>query len=270
MSNSQKFSKILGLATALVLPLVLSCGGGGKSDKNGGDGSGVTPGGGHVYVAGGYRNSTPILWKDGSPTILDSAGASYCELNSVFVSGSGDVYVAGWLEYKIGYYATLWKNGTPTRLGTSTSAYMSEASSVFVSGNDVYVAGMEVELVGDFGYGRPTLWKNGIPTRLGTSTSAYTSEASSVFVSGNNVYVAGTETDRFSNSSYRKYPTLWKNGVHTRLSLNDSEVYSVFVSGNDVYVAGSLSDSKWNSTLWKNDSATLLPSGTYAASVYVR
>ena len=258
MFNQQFNFRIFNLVAILGLTFVLSCGGGGNK---GGDG-------GNVYVAGTV-NGYATLWKNGIPAQLSAVDS---KASSVFVSGNGDVYVAGYTG--VDYYydtcrAMLWKNGIPTQL----SAINSIANSVFVSGNDVYVAGY------DYDYGA-VLWKNGTQVVLNSTSSSYSAEACSVFVSGNgDVYAAGSEWRKSNGTSF---PILWKNGILTRLSsnyLNGADyraASSVFVSGNDVYVAGigisdsSYSKSPFRATLWKNGIPTQLSANhSDAYSVFV-
>jgi len=211
------------------------------------------------------------LWVNGVGTTLES-GDDVADAYSVFVSGNGDVYVAGrifslWkdgLNYAV---ATLWKrrNGElgfePIRLGGTDVP--SSVSSIFVSGDNVYVAGGE-----GWGYGkwddRATLWKNGEPIVLGRE-ERWPTFAMSVFVEGDDVYVAGMGTDPNTHNDTGR---LWKNGVERVFTdrNNDAYIYSLFVLDGNWYVAGIETNGsrKWEATLWKNGAAQRLATGTGA------
>lgn len=175
-----------------------------------------------VYVAGWKYNSkltqVAAFWKNGVQTELTDGTANNAIANSIYVSGTDDVYIAG----KDGLKSMLWKNGVATVL--SDNLY-SSANSVFVSGTDVYVVG-SID-------GLAAIWKNGVVVKL-TSGPGF-STAYSVFVSGNDVYAAGYE---FMEGS-KAVAILWKNGVATRLSdgAKHAVAKAVFVSGTDVYVS---------------------------------
>jgi hypothetical protein len=239
------------------------------------------------------HDAFPLLWKNGAPQRLDSAGFSEGYARSVFVSGN-DVYVAGYgNDYEDAWTsrpsALIWKNGVMTRITSPDDGLFSEASSIFVSGNDVYVAGEERSAQGAW---VAKLWKNGAAQNLGGNGDT----ANSVFVSGNDVYVAGCDASgnallwkngtaqNLTNGSYYAYAysvcvsgndvyvsgeesnaqgawiaKLWKNGAAQNLGGNGEMAYSVFVSGNDVYVAGW--DASDNALLWKNGTAQTLGYG---------
>ena len=208
-----------------------------------------------VYVAGydtastasSYKYRDAMLWKNGTPQILNKqAYVSSSHAYSVFVSGT-DVYVAGYNDSE----ATLWKNGTAQTLNSTNSV----AYSVYVSGANVYVAGNVGSSTSEYNFdNRATLWVNGVEQILSSNSS----NANSVFVSGSDVYVAGVV---YADGNFRA--TLWKNGTAQTLNNGPSIAYSVFVSGNDVYVAGltatsitlqggSFGQSYTSAMLWKN------------------
>ncbi|MBB5644302.1 hypothetical protein [Pedobacter cryoconitis] len=221
-----------------------------------------------VYVAGWKYNSklAPVaaFWKNGVQTELTDGTTNLARANSIYVSGTDDVYVAG----KDGLKSVLWKNGTATVL--SNELY-SGAYSVFVSGTDVYVAG--------FDHGFAVVWKNGVAIKLANGPNF--SRAYSVYVSGSDVYAAGYE---FLEGN-KTVATLWKNGVATRLSdgTKHAVAKAVFVSGTDVYVSseenvnpqdgnlpgsegiGSTSLSKSVIKIWKNGIPDNLTDGTKQA-----
>jgi hypothetical protein len=256
-----------------------------------------------VYVVGEDESRSAVLWKDGVITKLGSPGSGSLA-NSVFVSGTNDVYIAGYEKNTaLKKVAKLWKNGVGINLTDGTKN--ADAKSVYVSGTDVYVAGYEE--------GIAKLWKNGVVEstnfynfNFGTYNAI---EANSVFVSGNDVFVAGVSfyfTNPNSGAALWKNGVinnsidatfaanassvfvsssdvyvvgyagnfvgkLWKNGVVTDLNnvSNMNQNLSIFVSGIDVYVAGSLNNSTTgspNAAIWKNGVATNLHNGLYYES----
>ena len=176
---------------------------------------------GNVYAAGSSRyyydgySSTNVAWF-WENNVGKRFGGSGAKANCVFVSESGDVYVAGlsvfhetWFDFVAGAVS---KNGVTQRLGTETN-------SVFTSGNDVYVVGydyIDSKKVA-------VLWKNGEAQKLSDKEST----ANCVFVSGGDVYVAGHETV----APNRNRAVLWKNGVAQYLTDGavDASAMSVFV-----------------------------------------
>ncbi len=188
--------------------------------------------GNDVYVCGSQEdakgNPSAIIWKNGTPSILDLKG----ELYTIFVSGS-DVYASG----VTGVYPTggfsIFKNGK--------SIYFEKQggfpTGMFVLGNDVYVSGY-----GNDNGSQAKLWKNGVATILDKVATGNIS-ANDVFVAGNDVYVVGEKQLNTYNSFFNFYPSvavLWKNGVATNLTNGNTKANatSVFVSGSDVYVCG--------------------------------
>lgn len=115
-----------------------------------------------TYVFG-FPYHIAVVWKDGmsdNPVI----GNNYQALtyaSAVFVSGGGDVYIAGGNQIGV---ATLWKNGVNTDLTADISPSL--AYSVYVNGFDVYVSGMGTNANGKR---VATIWKNGVATNIGNS-----------------------------------------------------------------------------------------------------
>jgi predicted heme/steroid binding protein len=227
-----------------------------------------------VYVVGTIStgmSEVAMFWKNGVSQTLDLSGATDCsDANSVFVSESGNVYVAGGFGSipGISEKATLWKDGVLQNL-SFTNGIKSATNSVSVSKNgDVYVAGYEYDPL------TARLWRNGTIQNLGTSGS---SSARSVHVSANgDVYVVGMDNNA----------KLWKNGVAQTINFESGGTFtllnSVFVSNNgDVYVVGRVTTpvigseySAENPTLWKNGIAQTLynslpNTGSEANSVFV-
>ena len=174
-----------------------------------------------VFYGDAYVVSGHTLWKNGTREDLEIIyeGNYYGtsgNLNSVYVSGSGDVYVAG-KGYIIGLQvACFWENGVFQKLSDNKKG---EANSVVVSDNNVYIAGYE----GGYEGGYATLWKNGIAQKL----SSVESNANCVFVVGNDVYVVGYE----QVAPNRNKAVLWKNGVAQYLTdgVLDAKAMSIFV-----------------------------------------
>jgi hypothetical protein len=160
--------------------------------SNYGGASDIAISGNDVYVTG---INIGLFWKNdvAQPPIYDG-GHAVEFFSSVFVTGSGDVYVTG--QYDDGWCcmrSVLVKNGA-----IQQSMGVAAAWDVYVSDNDVYVVG---EGYTGSTYGA-AIWKNGLTQNLSTSQI---SSAKSVFVSGSgDVYVAG-----YVNN----LGTLWKNAV---------------------------------------------------------
>lgn len=189
--------------------------------------------GNDVYVCGRQDDSkgspSAIIWKNGTPSILDLNG----ELYTIFVSGS-DIYASG----ETGVYPTgglsIFKNGRAIYF-EKQGGY---PTGMFVMGNDVYVSGYGNDNTGS----QAKLWKNGVATILDKVATGSVS-ANDVFVSGNDVYVVGEKQLNTYNSFFSFYPSvavLWKNGFATNLTNGNTRASanSVFVSGSDVFVCG--------------------------------
>jgi hypothetical protein len=190
---------------------------------------------GNVYAAGTiityHYYGDARLWENNTIQGLGIEGSfsNDCptKANSVFVSESGNVYVAGIVSTYIVDYehqysgngprAGVWENGIAQSFTNGL-----EATSVYVSGNDVYVAGFKCNN-NNVNLKRATLWKNGVEQELSDKTSV----ANCVFVVGSDVYVVGSET----TGSNRNRAVLWKNGVTQYLTDGavDASAISVFV-----------------------------------------
>lgn len=251
-----------------------------------------------LYVCGTEWNSSLSkqqckIWIDNNAgTFWGGNDESFGE--SMYVSNSGDIYVAG--STKVTQWrATYWKNGTPTYL--TDGNYEAGVSGIFVAGTDVYVCGTERNPAGVL---VAKYWKNGVAVALtdgttdaeandinvsnnivrvvgyvknstGIKTARYWNDGTSnligtggaangIFVSGNDVHIVGT----YNASSDRAW--YWKNGSIIDLN-NGYGANEVFVTGNDVYVAG-FNDS-YNAAYWKNGTMVNLTDGASANSIYM-
>ncbi|MDR1841327.1 MAG: hypothetical protein LBQ86_05320 [Holophagales bacterium] len=200
---------------------------------------------------------------DGKPSEGTTRG------NQVFVSDTGDIYVAGYnaadsVDYWFQHSATYWKNGEEITL-TEPGIY-AEAESIFVVGDNVYVAGNTFRTPSFVpAYPVATLWKNGEPTYFSDPDDwNIVSRAYSVCVSGDDVYVAGYLTSEYMQIYHA---TIWKNG-ETQLigdKIESSLVYSILVSSGNVYAAGlqyrldHSGVSLPHATIWKNGEPQYLP-----------
>jgi hypothetical protein len=262
-----------------------------------------------VYVTGGGDVNPGTLFGEvwtrvqnqlvQSSSLPDTAGnSSNIHTNGIFVSSTGDVYVAGTVWYNgqsnvpyttptasyplSGYIATYWKNGEAMNLpsrgylggGASTSSEHADyVSGIFVNGSDVYVSGGSNEYLIDSAttYQFARYWKNGVSVNLsgglidssagGTVTSR--PNTTGIFVSGSDVYVSGTLSG--SQALY------WKNGSPTFLTPtgigSGAAAQAVVVSGSDVYAAGYV-DSAGSSyaVIWKNGASTTLSANPSTAN----
>jgi hypothetical protein len=262
--------------------------------------SGMTLVNNAVYVTGGGDANPSTLFGEvwssiqnqpvQSSSLLDTAdNGSNIHANGIFVSSTGDVYVAGTVWYNgqsgipyttptaayppSGYIATYWKNGKAVNLpgmgylagGASTSSEHADyVSGIFVNGGDVYVSGGSNQYIIDSAntYQFARYWKNGVSVNLsgglidssagGTVTSRpYTT---GIFVSGSDVYVSGTLSG--SQALY------WKNGAPVFLTgagTLGAAAQSILVTGSEVYAVGYV-DSAGSSyaVIWKNGASTTL------------
>jgi hypothetical protein len=247
-----------------------------------------------VYITGGGDANPSTLFGEvwtrvqdqpvQSSSLLDTAdNGSNIHTNGIFVSGTGDVYVAGTVWYNgqsnvpyttptaayplSGYIATYWKNGKAVNLpsmgylaggSSTTSEHDDYVSGIFVNGGDVYVSGGSNEYIIDSAntYQFARYWKNGVSVNLsaglidsstgGTVTSR--PNTTGIFVSGSDVYVSGTLSG--SQALY------WKNGTPiflTGTGTLGAAAQSILVAGGDVYAVGYV-DSAASSyaAIWKN------------------
>ena len=247
-----------------------------------------------VYVTGGGDANPSALFGEvwtsvqnqpvQSSSLLDTAdNGSNIHANGIFVSSTGDVYVAGTVWYNgqsnvpyttptaayplSGYIATYWKNGKAVNLpstgylagGASTSSEHADyVSGIFVNGSDVYVSGGSNQYIIDSAntYQFARYWKNGVSVNLsaglidsstgGTVTSR--PNTTGIFVSGSDVYVSGTLS--------RSQALYWKNGTSiflTGVGTLGAAAQSIFVAGSDVYAVGYVDSAAASyAAIWKN------------------
>ena len=261
--------------------------------------------GGIVRVAGWETNENgeyvATLWVDGVAQRLSSQSS---QANSVYVSNTGVVYVAG-RNYGS---AALWTNGSLTTLLEGT-----DANSVYVSNTGTVYVG------GSYGVGQffftysPRLWIDGnnvseshfkgggggyiqsvFVFENNDKKDIYTSghrgsvtvedgriwkngeiifrgydyldikEITSVFVSNDNVYATG-----YGNVTVGKVP-LWVNGVMQSLGNTGTTAWtnSVYVVGSKHYVAGNVVGDNFvfQAAVWKNGDEQRLTNGTNESS----
>ena len=207
---------------------------------------------GDVYVAGCEctwdRNPPPsvqkddsckiTLWKNNVRQELTKVPYSSITEAHVFVTGAGDVYVAGSenIPSTGAGKIRLWKNGVPQDITNNTVSAM--ATSLFVNGNDVYIGGNQ-KPVGEIKT-TATLWKNGVPQKISGNTS-YFDEISAIQVSGTDVYTAVRE----AGSGW-----LAKNGVKQAQPSGIKTIRDIFLSGTDLYVLGNTNNT--TTSVWKN------------------
>lgn len=129
-----------------------------------------------VYVAG-YNNNGAVVWEDGSPTVLDSAGFTDAKASSVFVS-DGVVYVLGayYNDVTDKYVMSYWKNNDRTDVMQREDV---EPYSIYVYGSDVYMAG---GYFNDTDAYIATVFKNTDRTDLTNASISEEASGNSVFV----------------------------------------------------------------------------------------
>lgn len=129
-----------------------------------------------VYVAG-YNNDGAVVWEDGSPTVLNSAGFTYAHAVSVFVS-DGVVYVLGayYNDADDEYVMAYWKNNDRTEVMQREEV---EPYSIYVYGSDVYMAGGYFNDTDAF---IATVFKNTDRTDLTNASISEEASGNSVFV----------------------------------------------------------------------------------------
>lgn len=122
----------------------------------------------------------------------------------------------------------------------------------------------EVYIVGSYSDNTAVMWANDVQTDL--TDGGIAALANDVYVSTKgDVYIVGWDTPDTGNGR----AVLWKNGEISYLSdgSNIVQAKSVFVHGDDVYVAGNEVGTKNKVFLWKNGTATVLPSTANYAEV---
>jgi hypothetical protein len=120
--------------------------------------TGVVVAGGVPYVSGAIQGPLPpVYWKNNIAVPLSVPGSLSNSQYGIYVSATGDVYVAGIYQSLAKY----WKNGTMVDLTTTTAGPTVSESAMAVagSGTDVYIIGNAWSL--GVGY-----WKNGVFTSL--------------------------------------------------------------------------------------------------------
>lgn len=182
---------------------------------------------GDVYEAGAVQGNGNSVgyWKNGH-FIAERASEKYpygknVNINSIFVSNNGDVYIAGSTCYTNDHKsdfakAVYWKNGKEIVLPVEKGA--AQATSINVQGNDVFVSGYQTKTFSHFS---AVYWKNGQKITLAedenTGNDAVTK---SIAVVDGNVYAAGSH----------KGNLYWKNGKEIKLNEESGgEVFSMMV-----------------------------------------
>jgi hypothetical protein len=155
--------------------------------------------GNNVYVAGTiYQQGSPskaTLWTNGVPATLNGNVSANAYANAVFVSNSGDVYVAG-SEFDGNWRAVYWKNGEQRHFLTA-GAHEVSVYAITVVGSDVHAAGFESNGTRNVA----KYWKNNQTFELTDGVNH--AWVYSICVSGEDVYIAGH--DNFN-------ARLWKHG----------------------------------------------------------
>lgn len=177
---------------------------------------------GDVYVAGnevGVSNRL-FLWKNGEAAVLPSAH-NYAEVGGMAVSGSGDVWVAG---YDNG--PAVWENGNKRNdaLGDDATQLLGIC---FHEGMPRY-CGYRSD---DEGMYRAMVWTGTQPTELTDGSDDCMANAVWVSAAGD-LYVAG------NRSSSPREAFLWKNGRAERLEGETYKAFDVAGFGDDCYVVG--------------------------------
>lgn len=221
---------------------------------------------GDVYEAGTLSsdgaNNQVVYWKNGR---LEMARASrkynlYEEVhgvtaNSIFVTASGDVYIAGTVTYRKNVSdshsrAVYWKNGEEITL--SRDSWNVWANSIFVEANTVYVVGSECRTYSHFS---AVCWTDGQKKLLHDYDSdGYDATANSVIAVNGALYVAGSHT----NSVY------WMNGREVKLGLGKVYAMAVAKDGGCYNNAQSASSHTQNYGQTVNQAQNSLQNGAYS------
>jgi hypothetical protein len=219
-----------------------------------------------VYFLGSADGQAFNTWKNGVistlTTTTSASGAGLAHGNSaMFVSSTGDVYVAGFQSLTVNPWyekATFWKNGVPTDL--TNGATNAKATAIFVSGADVYVAGYEEVKSGIAIINKaPRLWKNGVSVPLTTPADNLFNDVNALLVAGTDVYVGGV---------YNGAGAVWKNGtmINTASYAVAEQVTSLFMYNNtDLYASGASNASGMNG-YWVNGNFVEMDPGCNTAS----
>lgn len=216
----------------------------------------------HIIIAGALYNGgamIPCYWVDNDPLELLSYACGECQATDVFVVGTNDVHVAGYVMnegvFGSNYKAMYWHNGVGVELTDGADA--ARAHGVFVYNGDVYVCGYEED--GSGGRRLAKYWVNGTEVVLGNDDES--SSAYDIWVEDGDVYVVGYEDVQNSVvGEYIERPVLWINGERQLLSGGDpnADGYAkrIFIQDGNVYIVGTttLSESSNvnNSSYWVN------------------
>lgn len=199
-------------------------------------------------------NRLAILWKNGKETLLFPSEKNIVAAR-IFVTGN-DVYILGYKLVVDGYQLFLWKNGTFTAISSendyanegeilydstnvtvSFREFFSEpigtkywtngsigplpAKAVSVTGAEIFKTATDLYKISSVQYINSdtsrnafilSTFKNGIEKEL--ERSKFTRSLGSIFVYNNDIYICGYEY----NSENEVSPTLWKNGVKSKLA----------------------------------------------------
>lgn len=243
-----------------------------------------TPGGTQartIYAAGsaymGNDVFKPVLWINGTPTILPlPSGKTAGQAYALQVS-SGTVYIAGDVKDSENLkYPCIWKvliGGEPLEpvllpVPSNHTGGDPSLAALFVENGNVYAAGALVDITDtENPIRKACYWKNSdSPTFL--DIPEFTSMGSvgygGLWVLNGTVYITGVV-----NSELYSMPYLWKNGTANALSLpngiNEGRVYGSFFSTGFLYLAGYYVDPTSTTVpcYWKYDTE----SGTSTAIV---
>ena len=174
---------------------------------------------GDVYIVNPTLIEGKITyWKNGNRVAgnLNYSNLNRVDLNSIFVSDYGDVYIAGNKISNTGSTkAAYWKNGN--EVVVSYDSWNTYTTGIYVDGSTVYVAGYETKTPSHFS---AVYWKNGYKTVLHNyDTDTYDATATSIATVYGTVYVAGMH----KNDLY------WVNGKEAKLDQAAGQIYSMAV-----------------------------------------
>ena len=173
----------------------------------------ITPNG-DVYISGTDNdNHKAVYWKNGIKAILSPNSNLTSSAKSIYVTDTGDVYVAGEVDEGSGTNGIIsrgvyWKNGEQTIL--SSSDKITQTHSIYVANNKVYVCGAEKYANVVQSKWSAVYWEG--PTKFDL-TGGNESRARQIIVVDNDVYIAGKEKETSINKA-----VYWKNGIKTTLT----------------------------------------------------
>lgn len=208
----------------------------------------------YVSTGGGYR-TTPVLFKNGTPSLFDTK-SNNAEVNSIDGVGN-DLYATGSVDVNGMVMPAMWENGKVTILKTPEETVEGAAYSVSVIGKDVYVMGEVYSLTSDIAL--PCIWKNGEPTQL-LSDTQFDAYATDVSVKSGDTYVSGVMSD-----SDEEFAILWQGGDYSMLGTGAA--VGVVNCKDDIIVGGYtyLGDDYDNppmATIWVNGNPQYLGYGS--------